>query len=529
MNNKIQEILGDLYMLDDSLREHEKDIIKIIEGYMKVKPDTKFDKKFMLKLRKEIMEKAVEAGGDFQIEKRYFWTSLPFYYRYAYVAAGAVIILSFAFVLSYALVGDQGSKLALAPEISLGKGVLRLQDNAFGTIHSSEIRTLQEEGVSAPLGLGGGGFNTGTKSVADIGMPTPMIMNYDYIYKGEEFSVDQGEMTVYKRIKGTDSGESLGNYISRLKFDIVDLSKFNKTVITNLNLAEDKEFGYSFYFNFTEDILDIGQNYNQWPHPERDCLTPECFDSYRLSLEDVPEDNKIISIADKFLRDYNIDISHYGEPFVQDSWRVYYERAEGKYDPGIPEEVSVIYPLVIEGNIVRDEGGNPSGMSVSVNIRYNKVSGARPITPYSFEGSSYAVETDTEKILRFAKQGGIYPEYRDSNPYKTIEIELGTPIKGLVRHWSYDYTDNMGQELFVPALIFPVQNVSGFEDDDIYYYREYITVPIVKEIMEKYGNGQTGGSKIEPFLIKEEASQESISVDNQEVNRDDDVIPRGND
>ena len=160
MNNKIKEILNDLYALDTTLCEHEDKIIKIIEEYIKAKPDTKFDEKFMLKLRKEIMEKAEAIGRENKILKKSFWVNLPFYYRYAYIAVGAVIVLSLLFVFPYILNINEVKKLAFAPSINLDKGILNLKEKAFGAIYTtSENQNFQERDASIPVGLGGGGLS----------------------------------------------------------------------------------------------------------------------------------------------------------------------------------------------------------------------------------------------------------------------------------------------------------------------------------------------------------------------------------
>lgn len=59
-NKKVKNILNELYALDPELAKYEKEIKKIIEEYLKAKPDSKFDEKFALELREKVMARAKE-------------------------------------------------------------------------------------------------------------------------------------------------------------------------------------------------------------------------------------------------------------------------------------------------------------------------------------------------------------------------------------------------------------------------------------------------------------------------------------
>ena len=52
-----------------------------------------------------------------------------------------------------------------------------------------------------------------------------------------------------------------------------------------------------------------------------------CYDKFRLKIEDVPEDSKLIALANQFIKDYNISATNYREPEVLDYWRRSYETA----------------------------------------------------------------------------------------------------------------------------------------------------------------------------------------------------------
>ncbi len=59
MNQFIQEILIDLYSLDPVFKQHEADVVRLVEALIKAKPDTKFDNQFAARLRASLLASAV--------------------------------------------------------------------------------------------------------------------------------------------------------------------------------------------------------------------------------------------------------------------------------------------------------------------------------------------------------------------------------------------------------------------------------------------------------------------------------------
>jgi len=55
MNKNIKEILEELYIMDPSLKEKEKQLEKIISKMLMIKPDVKIDENFKKELRKKIL------------------------------------------------------------------------------------------------------------------------------------------------------------------------------------------------------------------------------------------------------------------------------------------------------------------------------------------------------------------------------------------------------------------------------------------------------------------------------------------
>jgi hypothetical protein len=201
----------------------------------------------------------------------------------------------------------------------------------------------------------------------------------------------------------------------------------------------------------------------------------------RLKIGDIPADDVILGIAADFVRAHGIDLSKYGTPEVDNLWRQQYEQTPDKNQYYIPDQIRVIYPLLVEGQPVYDESGGKSGLSIGVNIREKKVADIWGIQDQKYLKSSYPAVTDPAKITAYLEnQGRMYTDWLpEGSTVKTVDITLGTPEMGYVK--MYNYENNMSEELIVPALIFPVTNVPAGE----VYYRNSVTVPLASDILEK--------------------------------------------
>lgn len=200
-----------------------------------------------------------------------------------------------------------------------------------------------------------------------------------------------------------------------------------------------------------------------------------------LTAADIPADEELISITDRFISEHKINLSGYGEPEIDKSWnRVYY------YGPGqeasqayVPDVITVKYPLVINGSFVYEQGGYKLGITVNVNIRHKKVSGLYNLSVQEYESSLYEAETDFSKILKAAEKGGLYNYFMSYE--ETKEFEIGTPEKAYSVIWKYDQSSQTSRTLLVPALVFPVNTTP---DTEMYYYNDKIVIPLAKELLE---------------------------------------------
>ena len=90
------------------------------------------------------------------------------------------------------------------------------------------------------------------------------------------------------------------------------------------------------------------------------------------------------------------------------------------------------------------------------------------------------METDVDRILALAGQGGTYYPVSENNNYKIVEIKIGTPHIAYVQTWIFE--DNTNSQLLVPALIFPIINIP---DEVQYFYKENVVVPLAKDIVSQ--------------------------------------------
>jgi hypothetical protein len=259
--------------------------------------------------------------------------------------------------------------------------------------------------------------------------------------------------------------------LSRLGLGAADLTKLQSAKVQSFSLSEDREMGYAVWVDVASGFVSFSQN-QRWPitYPEWDAATGQVKDPIRK--EEIPADEDSIRIADAFLSEYGIDRRRYGTPFVRDFWRIQYELAADKSQVYLPDAVSVVYPEIVDGKELREMNGDPTGMEVSINVRLKRVTGAYNISVRDFAVSSYEGETDAARILDIASKGGPFAWYPDRGEYTKVEVKIGTPTIGYVRSFQE------GGELFVPALLFPIQ-----DPPPELVWQKYVVTPLPKGML----------------------------------------------
>jgi hypothetical protein len=508
---ELKKVLSELYVLEPSLKDREADLIILIEKMTVSKPSLKFDAAFAARLKAEIMKSSPAAKFETKTNVN---NNFNFMNRKLYWAFGSLAVASLAFIffMKTSLPSRQ-TQILIANNNNVsnnvgGAIVSVLPAGAFGDLAS--LGSAAINGVASKttaLGMGGGGGVTSAEmsnvsrtmasdsaqssAIAPVSTVTtdmkimPPYYGFKYVYKGDALNLEDTSAAVYRRIKGDDAAaKNMASLISGASFAGLDFSAFNNLKATNVTLMEDKDLGLVISFDFNEGNVNIYENWEKWTYPERDACgdNQSCWDKYRLKISDVPADADLITMADSFLATHKVSLDHYGAAIVDNTWRDSYAQTADKTNFYVPEYATVIYPLLIDGQAVRDQSGNYAGLRVTINLNKKAASGLSGLVPYRYESSQYDLETSADAIVKIAENGGW-----NGNYYFQAEniqtIELGTPEKSYVQ--IYRYVGNRNEELLVPALIFPVINIP---DGINYYGQKYVAVPLVKEMLSDLGN-----------------------------------------
>lgn len=73
------------------------------------------------------------------------------------------------------------------------------------------------------------------------------------------------------------------------------------------------------------------------------------------------------------------------------------------------------------------------------------------------------------------------PQEGDGVTIKKVAVEVGAPKRVLMH--TYNYKEGESQELFVPALMFPVTSTPTANE----YYPKEIVIPLVPELLNQEG------------------------------------------
>ncbi|RJQ36410.1 hypothetical protein C4552_03930 [Candidatus Parcubacteria bacterium] len=497
MNKSIDQILAELYEIDPTLRAEEDRIKIIIREFSLMKPDTKLDTAFVTRLRAELkkrplpMRSAAPNGGSFAI-----WRLASLELRrsgFAYGALALVIVaLAGVTYLDYGGSGGQSGVLALNIEEAGARAFGDLV-GASATPKGSDTGSGQELGADATapsdaspapmmaFGMGGDGAlapstiegrsQSGGGGTAGMTIAPWPYTPWEYRYAGDAFETP-ADGSVYKRIKSSRSAADLVPALRRMNFDIA-LDTFSALTVRNLEVVENRDYGYAINVNVPEGMITINADWERW-HREGKEYQP-------LAESEVPASETLISIADAFLSEHRIDTSHYGAPVVDDGWRWYPQPLlEDGTRPAryIPDMISVIYPLKIGDLEVYEEGGMPYGIVVTVDARERKAMNVGNINTLDFQKSSYALEQNVERLKEFALRGGLYGGMLPAENGNAETVALGTPEFVLMRFWRY--TNFRGEELLIPALRFEAAKAPQNA-----WAPRAVMVPLVKEILDQ--------------------------------------------
>lgn len=505
MNKQLRSILDELYALDPELRAQEGELVPILEKLMKHKPTVEPDPAFVQRLRMMLNEKYETRSSERAAQNSSPFFSFLHMQTFNYAITGAVLgaIITGPVVYGIMQSGGLPTYNGSTENAIFGYAVEEESAEAFGDLPvmnaTDTYGTGQGGGAPVPAAIsarpqsGGGG---GNPAVDKMMVPYEMT-EYTLKFEGEMPELTAAQVEVLKRQKNVSSAD-LSKILGSFNTGLVDLASFRGAKADSINFYQDTEYGYMVYVSFRDGTISFNANWEKWPNPANNCQDEACFNRYRIKESDLPSDDEAISIAKAFMAEHDVDLSQYGEPEVNNQWRVAYDAAVDKTSFYVPEQVTVTFPLLIEGKPVYDESGYAVGISAGINARVDRVSDVWGIMDQKYVKSSYKGVTDAAQVTAFLdKYGKIPAEWRNGDmTIKSADVTLGTPEMGFVKR--YTYTGGLSEELMIPALIFPVTNVS----EGAYFNGTTVAVPLAEEMLNDTNNG--GGMPRPMPLIMED-------------------------
>lgn len=464
MKANIEALAKEIYMIDPTLKKRDKEIKKALSALVSAKPDVVIDRAFVQNLRRMLMTKGVAPK-----------TSMHLWVRYIASGVGGAVLTALVLTPMVMSRTEEGMQAPI-----LSPAVQDVGNRAFGSLTAENA--AQSARPQSGGGMGGGGLVT-SEAAVDSKMiapaePFPAEKIVRLSYAGTPLVIPQTSGMVFRRAS-MGQGIAMSQILNRSDFGFMNINKFRGLEVTNLNLTEADENGYALWFGFDTQTASI--NLKQ-PAGEaivfKECVDRSCMPG-SLSINDVPSDDELISLADKFLNDYGIETSFYGDPVVNHFWKTDYERATLAGEPYfIPTDLSVVYPYSFEDQPAVDNGGNPIGMTVNIHIPKRKVTGVWGISSNRFESSKYPLENDAQKIIQKLES---LPSYIQTNAStQTLQATVGEPTLVYVSSWKQE--GDRGYEIFSPALSFPVTSWP----DGIAIYQRSIVVPLAKDVLENW-------------------------------------------
>lgn len=500
MHTDIRSILTELYALDPSMKQHEAEIERIVREMLSAAPDVKIDAAFLAQLRARLMAQAELLAHQAPVRTGLFARIGAPVFALGGVVAAIAIILPVVYFQTHAPQGPGGRPLALKQTVTDVAG------GSFGALSTSSAPDQQGKS-SAPATVrpqsgGGGGYAGMTMSseASGVSMPSPLIApdftTYRFSYKGEPLTQESESLPVYRKTKDYALAQRFASLFNA-DLGAIDMQQLRNARVTYVNIVEDREHGYALYVNLDDNSVSINTNWERWPELS---LAPEPIPGT------LPQESEILSIVDAFVKQYGIDLSSYGQPKIMPApdFRVMTKSAEGQTMPAyLPMDVSVLYPLIVDGKTTIDEGGGESGLMATVSLRTKTVTSFGNIETPNYERSLYSAETDTAKLIAAAERGGIAGLYPQPEGTKVVTLELGTPTIALMRTWQYNESLRIGRELLIPAYVFPIQN----KPKD--YWQNNVAIPLIKDIFsnryEKPVPLPMGRGGMEPMPLIESA------------------------
>lgn len=488
---KIQQLLEDLYSVDSSLKEHEAQLIPIIQEFIKNTPDTQFDANFATQLKSQLAQRIeAEKKKHEDEEEDSFIRRCVMNLRYTlaggFVAALFIVPFMYHMMQSpYTSYTNQSVQKESVEDLSVTDREEMYKDEsadidaslppqAFGNLEEkigNQVRQQYSNGIvreGEAVGRGGGAISTQESRIAVNEPYEPSLLVYEYTFPEENTFQLQSKGVVYRRKAGSSQIDS-GVLSEAFDVPIIDIDAFKQPQLKNINIVENTKNGWNLHYDTHNRSVSISPNWENWDQPDTQILERQNTGNER------PDDASVIAIAQKQLQQFGVDMSLYGEPQVQ--WSISQALSSRSDAQFVPTSLPVIYPLQINGREVFEMYGSPFGLNVLVNYQNKSVSNIHNLLWYEFEQSEYDLVTDTEQVYSYLKKQGdnSYEGYTGKKEF--VDVQLGQPKQVLLRNVQYQGSDF--EELYFPGLAFPIESV----EDGYDYYQKYVVVPLLPDLL----------------------------------------------
>jgi hypothetical protein len=474
----LDRFVADLLQSETALVGKEQEVREVVRAFLDARPDTRLNPRFKAALRRRLL-------GELQPSRSFpslISLNLPMRRAYYFLGGGLAVVAVTAGLAYY-----QSNKLLPGGSGNGGVQITRIGEQAFGALSAANITqsgTLSDARQTAG-GLvlkqeSGGGTAAAPSVTVDQGTASasaPLAPRFNqYVYRGESFTQPDSSVEVLKR----RTGERVGGVADLLRSSGLSLLSVSRTNDAAMQSVTYNLEGYRVEVDFSTGRVSMFSQQAVIPMKETRLALPEFTSSAVLP------DKEILQIARDFLSRFGINPPATGDPLVE---RPYVP--DGGYQP---TEVTVVYPLIINGRSVYDTGGNRVGTRLSVNQQEKKVTGLYGLEAARFESSPYVAETDVSRILSVAKVGGqlmiaamdyLAPDTPEAEPAIS---ELGTPEPAYVQITQFNFENGTSSDLLVPALAFPLTKKASA------YMADRVVVPLAKDLLADPGANSAGGA-----------------------------------
>ncbi len=493
MTQQAKEIIAELMKLEPDLIDKRQELENVVEEMICAKPDLTLNEEFRADLRRRLILTA-------ETPKRALnWSMLLSNLKPGLIGAGVMAIIAIAISLPNNRVTED-QHFPLLEENTAGD----VQKSALGSIafgylgsavsDSNNIKTTAESSQNTPtpptvlsatptIAMGAGGsFAPGNAS--DMSgdaklrtMPvTPEYVEHTFSYEGK-IELPTEDVKVL-RLATSDLTSNIGLNMTGHRIGGMDLGMFSGSKLQNLTLVDDSTYGHTISVDGTNGSVYLNQNWQKWSL-DMNCVlssSAPCDKAQQISLSELPSDDVSIDIALDFIDSYGISTKSFGEPYVDNSWRRDHDFAVARGEtPWIPEQVTVIFPMVFDGMEVIDETGVAQGLRISVDVRARRVASAGPIRDIRIESSNYPAINDLELFKKALRKGGSGSAYYYGAAVKSINHELVSPTPVYLMQWKWQ--DGIGSQLLIPALRFDVAATEATAE----WYRPTVVMPLASD------------------------------------------------